>query len=211
MKKQLLYLSAIFLLTSCAVSRNVSYDNVNADLPKSTATISIATWDQREQVKNGSRNPDFVGYTRSAVGIAYPMGTKSGNSLAQDMTASIASSLRESGSKIAMVQTSMKDSRTMILNKLTKSKSATNILLKCNEFHTDGYGAQSLMFNIDVIVLDDKGNVIQEKQFAGKRKLGGSAFWGPGKFKTYMPAAFKTLVEEIFSDKEILNSYIAKS
>jgi hypothetical protein len=211
MIKNICYLLTIVLLTSCSSARKIRYDGINADLPKSNSNISLAIWDQRVQVTDGSRKPDFVGYMRSGAGIAYPLQTKSGKSFSNDISYSIASSLKESGSKVIVVGTKSDDSRSMIVNKLKESKSSILLLLKCNEYHTDGFGAQGLNYDIDVIVLDKEGNIIKERKFSGKKALGGNVFWGAGKYKTYMPAAFKNVIEEIFNDQELNGTLVAKS
>jgi hypothetical protein len=211
MMKKLLYAASIVLLTSCGSARKINYEGVNADHPKSNANISLAVWDQRIQVTDGSRKPDFVGYLRSGAGIAYPMRTKSGKPFVNDMSAAITSSLKESGSKVIAVTTKFSDSRSMIVNRLKEQKSTQLILLKCNEYHTDGYGAQALTYDIDVVILDVDGNIIKERKFSGKKPLGGNGFWGAGKYKTYMPAGLKNLVEEIFNDEELNKALIAKS
>ncbi len=196
--KNLLYAASILLLTSCGSARKINYSGVNADLPKSNTNISLAVWDQRVQVTDGSRKPDFVGYLRSGAGIAYPMRTRSGKPFVNDMSATIASALKESGSKVVVVETKFNDSRSMIVNRLKEHNAPQLLLLKCNEYHTDGYGAQALIYDIDVIVLDINGNILKERKFSGRKLLGGNGFWGAGKYKTYMPAGLKNLVEEIF-------------
>ena len=210
MRKSICYLLAIVLLTNCGAARKIRYDGVNADFPKSNLIVSIAIWDQRVQVTDGSRKPDFVGYMRSGAGIAYPMKTKSGKPFSNDMSYSIASSLKESGSKVIVVGTKPDDSRSMIINKLKESNSTTLLLLKCNEYHTDGYGAQYLNYDIDIIILDNAGSIIKERKFSGKKPLGGNGFWGAGKYKTYMPAAFKNIMEEIFNDQEFKGALAMK-
>lgn len=205
MKKKYLYLPLLGTLVSCAVSRTVQYDRINANVPEFSEKISIATWDQREQIINGSQKPNLVGYMRSAVGIAWPVSTKSNKPLADDISSSISSSLEKKGSTTSIITTQPAESENAIIDKLKKANSNKLILVKCAKFQTDGYGSQSLDFDLQVNIFSSNGDILKHKNFTGNRDLGGSVAWGPGKFKEYMPAAFKKLLEEIFNDPEIIS------
>ncbi len=197
------YFLALCLLTSCAVSRKVEYDGVYANVPAFKQQIALACWDQREQVTSGARKPDFVGYTRSGAGIAYPMGTANGMPFTDNMTSSISVSLSKQGSTVTDVTTYFNEKESLILDQLKKTKSNRLILIECRQFHTDGYGATSLMYDLRLNVYTETGDLIKQKIFNGKKPLGGSVAWGPGKYKQYMPEAFKKLIEEMFNDPEI--------
>ena len=197
------YTLALCLLMGCAVSRKVEYEGVYANVPAFKQRIGLASWDQREQVVNGSRLPDFVGYTRSGAGIAYPMGTANGKPFTDNMTSSISVSLSKKGSTVAVVTTRYNEQESMIIDQLKKTNSNRLILINCKEFHTDGYGATSLMYDLRLNIYSEKGDLLKQKTFSGKRPLGGSVAWGPGKYKEYMPEAFKKLIEEIFNDPEM--------
>jgi hypothetical protein len=204
MQKRLPYLTILFLLTCCAISRKVDYDGVIANVPAFNESICIATWDQREQIVKGARQPDFVGYTRSGAGIAYPMGTASGRPLSDVISSDISNSLAKKGNKTSVVATSSTQKEKGILDQLKKSRSNKLILIKCIRFHTDGYGAQALLYQLQMNIYSTTGEILKQKDFSGKRELGGSVAWGPGKYKQYMPEACKKLLEEIFNDPEIV-------
>ncbi len=203
MKRRIGCFWALCFLTSCAVSRKVEYEGVYATVPDFKQKIALASWDQREQVVNGARKPDFVGYTRSGTGIAYPMGTDNGMPFTDNMSSSISLSLSRQGSTVAVVNTQSAERESRILEQLKKTNNNRLILIDCKDFHTDGYGATSLMYNLQVNIYSGKGELLTKKTFNGKRALGGSVAWGPGKYKEYMPEAFKKLIEEIFNDPEI--------
>ena len=171
MKRISLYFLALCLLMSCAISRKVEYEGIYANVPAFKQKIAIATWDQREQVLTGARNPDFVGYTRSGAGIAYPMGTESGKPFADIASVDISSSLSAKGSttKIVMTQSSTQESK--IIEQLKKTKSKKLILIDCRQFHTDGYGATSLMYNLQVTIYSEDGSNLKQKTFNGKKPL----------------------------------------
>ncbi len=203
MKMKLGYVLILTLLMGCAISRKVEYDGIYANVPSFKQRIALACWDQREQILNGARQPDFVGYTRSGAGIAYPMGTANGMPFSDNMNSSIAASLTKKGSTVATIPTQFSEKESMIISKLKKAKSNRLILIDCKQFFTDGYGAISLMYELQVNIYSEQGDLLKQKTFSGKRPLGGSVAWGPGKYKEYMPEAFKKLIEEIFSDPDI--------
>jgi hypothetical protein len=206
MKTLTLSVLALCILTGCAISRKVDYDGLYANVPDVKQQIAIASWDQREQVLSGARKSDFVGYMRSGAGIAYPMGTESGKPLADIMSDDIAASFKAKGSNTAVVTTQPSEKQSLIIEQLKKTKHSRLILINCKEFHTDGYGAVSLMYNLQLHIYSAQGELVKEKTFNGKKSLGGSVAWGPGKYKQYMPEAFKKLIEEIFNDSEIMTA-----
>jgi hypothetical protein len=203
MKMKIGFFGALCLLMSCAVSRKVAYEGVYATVPDFKQKIALSSWDQREQVVNGARKPDFVGYTRSGTGIAYPMGTDNGMPFTDNMSSSISLSLSSQGSTVAVVNTQSAEKEPRILEQLKKTNKNRLILIDCKDFHTDGYGAISLMYDLQINIFSGKGDLLTKKTFSGKRALGGSVAWGPGKYKEYMPEAFKKLIEEIFDDPGI--------
>lgn len=199
------YIGLIIILalgSSCAISRKVPYNDLNLNLPKVSAkSISIAVWDQRSQVLDKSRKPDFVGYLRSVAGIAYPMGTSSGKAYADDIATDLTSSFQKNGCSAKMIPTSYEDSEKTILEKLKNSNSEKLVLIKCNKLLTDGYTSFDLFFNLNVSVYQSNGEIIDQKTFEGNKPLGK----GP-KFETYLPKGFQEFIEEVFNDPNILSA-----
>jgi len=203
MKTKAIYFLTLLILSGCAGSLKIQYDGINANLPAFSENITIAIWDQREQVLDGSRKPDFVGYMRSGAGIAYPIGTASGKPIVDDISSSIASSLEKQGCTTSIITTSPTEDEHAILDNFAKNGSGKLFLMKCSEYHTDGYGIQNLNYDLLVKIFASDGQLLKEKSFQGDRNLGGSVAWGAGKYKEYMPEGLKALLEEIFNDPEI--------
>ena len=105
MRKSTACLLLLGFLVGCAISRKVEYETVSANVPSLSEHISIATWDQREQILNGARKIDFVGYMRSGAGIAYPMGTSSEKPFADVVSSSVAASFTKKGNKTSVIVT----------------------------------------------------------------------------------------------------------
>jgi len=122
------------------------------------------------------------------------------------MSSSISNSLSKKGSTVAVVNTQSNEKEPKIVDQLKNTKNNRLMLITCRQFHTDGYGEISLMYDLQVSIYSQGGDLIKQKAFSGKRVLGGSVAWGPGKYKRYMPEAFRKLVEEIFNDQEIASA-----
>lgn len=190
------------IVSGCAISRSVSYSDLNLSVPSVKAkNISIAVWDQREQVISGNRKPNFVGYTRSGAGIAYPMGTESGKAFADDIALDISSSYQKNGTNANMIPTSFKESEKSILSKLKDRNSDKLILMKMNELHTDGYMGFDLFYDLQSSVYKSSGELLEQISFTGTMPLGKVKH-----YKTNLPNGLQELLEQIFNDPEILEA-----
>ncbi len=199
--------TCVILLTSCAVSRKVKYDSLKMNLSEiKTKNISLALLDQREAVIDGSRKPDFVGYMRSNVGIAFPIGTDSENNFMSDLSSNIVNSLTRFGVTVNNVVTSHTEDENEVKSKVFTTNDDKKILFVFDELHTDGMAIQVLHYKINVFVYDKNNELLKYKFFAETRKLGGNVAFGAGPYKRYMPEAIVKLFEETLNDDEILNA-----
>ena len=187
------------ILSSCASSRKIPCSDLNLELPQITVkSISLAVWDQREQVLAGKRKPDFVGYMRSGGGIAYPMGTLNEKPIADEIALNISSSFQKNGIGTIVVPTSFKDDEAKVLNNLKKSGNDKLILVKFSKLHYDGYYEYRLLYDLQVVVYRSTGILIDQKSFKGDKILG-----RPSYFKTSYPRGLQELIEVVFNDPVI--------
>ena len=85
--------AATLLCHGCAVGNRHAYHTTVAPLQASGShTIAVATHDEREYVRSGNKQPDFVGLQRGGYGNPFKVTTESGHALAQDVTDSITAS-----------------------------------------------------------------------------------------------------------------------
>ncbi|WP_281310749.1 hypothetical protein [Flavobacterium flavigenum] len=203
-KKIGLIIFSSILLTSCAVGRKVKYDGLKLDLfDIKTKNIDLALLDHREAVIDGSRKPDFVGYMRSNVGIAYPIGTESKNNLMLDLSNNIVNSLDRYDIKVTSLTTKWQEDEKTVKSQLLSLNGDKKIFLVFDQLHTDGYMIQFFYYKIHLYIYDKDGALLKYKSIEGKEKLGGNVAFGAGAYKTYMPEAMKKLFEDMFKDKEI--------
>src|SRR6056297_437957 len=199
-----IFMISLVILTSCAGGRKVAYNDVAADLKyEGNETLGIAVYDQREMVLDGSRKPDFVGYMRSTAGIAYPMGTKSGENLTDDMSMSIAKSFKNKGYNTEVIETLPVDEKGALKTKLQDTGADKLLMLTLKKYHTDCYGVTRLMYDVKAEIMNSKGDIVTEKNFSDEYNVGGNAFWGPGDFKTYIPEHFKQFLDTMLNDEAI--------
>jgi hypothetical protein len=93
--KSFILLSSLAAIQVPAESqRAIEYSNIEFQI-KSSSNINyaVAVLDKRGVVTDKSQEPNFVGYIRSATGIAYPIRTGSGNPFADDVTLTISNAI----------------------------------------------------------------------------------------------------------------------
>ena len=198
-----LSLGMVLTLLGCAFGRHVPYENMRVDLKKSGSTsVAVVVHDQREMVVDGSRKPDFVGYTRSAAGIAYPMGTTNGETFARVITSAIATSLEKNGFSVIKVYCTPTDDFDVVLDRLSQSHCDKLVLIKLNMLHSDFYAQTIFYSDVDINIFDKNSAFLFEKHFDQQRTIGGNA-WGTGNYKEYCPAYLSELIEGWFNDPDV--------
>jgi hypothetical protein len=88
----------IWMLSSCAVGRKLSFENSLTDPGyKPSGKIAIVFQDKRPDVLTGKEKPTFCGHAMGGYAIAYNVQTESGKPLAQDFSQSIQKTLEQKG------------------------------------------------------------------------------------------------------------------
>jgi len=195
--------SIILTLISCAFGRQIPYENMKVKVNYSgSKTISLSVWDQREMVLDQSRQPDFVGYTRSGVGIAYPMGTKSGKYFADVIQQVISESLTSENFQVINIPTSYSYSFDTIMNKFITTPTDLLIVLKIKKLHTDYYAGTFFYYDVDLIAYDKAGNILVNQNHKKVSNIGGNSM-GAGKYKEYSPKYLETEIQTWLNDTQI--------
>ncbi|MEI6888919.1 MAG: hypothetical protein ACOYM0_04840 [Bacteroidales bacterium] len=193
----------ILIFVGCAVGRKIPYEKMKVNLSFSgSQSIALAVYDQREMVVDGSRKPDFVGYCRSGVGIAYPIGTESGKSFAEIIQETISRAFSNTGYSVKLVQTSYRDSFEEIKGKLIATSANRLIIIKLNKCYSDFYNANIFHYNVDLTIYDKKGSSLITKNFVKDDNIGGGT-WGQGKYKEYSPVYLEKEIESWLNNPEI--------
>ena len=201
-------LAATLLCHGCAVGNRHAYHTTVAALQASGShTIAVATHDEREYVRSGNKQPDFVGLQRGGYGNPFKVTTESGHALAQDVTDSITASLRARGFHAVPVATRHQEDLAAVGRRLIDARAARALLLVLNEWKADSMQNTALIYAVTLRVLDMDGRVLAEKNLIGRDNLGGS-FWNPpAHAKTAIPAAFKAKLEALLNSPDVLAAF----
>jgi hypothetical protein len=163
----------LFMWTGCAINQKIAYNKILTGIEASDKfTFAVATHDQREEVLDGSRKEDYVGYFRSTVAIAYPIGTVSGKNFSDDFSVSIVSSLIESGYRAQYVLARASDSKETILSNLMVSTCDRLLLFTITKWRTDSkpidmmYGTD-FIWDLQVEVFNKEGELLASNSTEG--------------------------------------------
>lgn len=206
MKRHVLFISVLCItlsLMGCAFGRKIPYENMKVTLTGSgIQPVALSVIDSREMVTGKNRKPDFVGYTRSGAGIAYPMGTGTGRSFAEIIQETMAASLINAGCDLVTVPlpagTSKQDAQARLIGE-HKNRAMVVIL---NKMHSDYYAGTIFYYDVDFHIYDNSGKLILLKNFQKDKNIGGSV-WGTGKYKEYIPEYVADEMTSWLNDPEI--------
>ncbi|HSH50205.1 MAG TPA: hypothetical protein VK982_00625 [Bacteroidales bacterium] len=183
------------------------YSNIVLEIKASAnKSITFATHDQRPYIMDGTRNPDFAGYLRNAVGMAYPTSTNSKLPLADVMSQVFSNSFEAKGFKTHVVNTAHTESFEDVKEKCKTSGSDVWVILTLNEWQSDGYGGNAdIKYNIIMQVFDKEGNLLEEKTaYAERENMGFSKKKAWDFLKEETRKFFKRKMEELFNSEEIM-------
>lgn len=162
-------LPVLFLVSSFNVSakRVLTYaDLVPLIKADSTLNICVATFDQREVVLQGNQNARFVGYIRTAVGIAYPIKCSSPENFSEVMSSTVVNSFKQNGCNASVLKTDYSNSKENVLDELKSQQADIFILITMNKWRTDTRPlsftkvATELIYNLTVEIYSKTGELI---------------------------------------------------
>lgn len=192
------------MLQACAVGNKYTLDNLDAGvrLP-GNGPVTVAAQDRRTYILNGDKSPNFVGLQRGGYGNPFNVGTASGNSLADDVAASLSVTLRSAGYEPITVAVASKDDEAAVISRLTSRQARRAILLVINELKSDTYMNVALHYDLTLKVLDAGGAVLAESNATGKDDLGGSAWNPPAVAKREVPVAVRTHLKRLLESPQV--------
>jgi len=170
-----------------------------------STTYAVAVLDRREVITKQNQKPTFVGYIRSAVGIAYPIGTKSGNTFSDDIAYTISQALQKSGAKVTEVPTNFSMDSQQVIEKLKSSNADKLILVILDEWRSDTRPwhtkvATEMLWDLKLQIFDINGTIVGENKNNGRD--GGIDPSGTGsakKIQVVIDKYYKEKMESLFS------------
>jgi hypothetical protein len=207
---------AVFQLPAKA-QRAIEYSNIELQIKSnSNITYAVAVLDKREVVTDKSQEPQFVGYIRSATGIAYPIRTGSGNTFADDVTLTVSNAIQKSGAKVTQVSTIYSMDATGVTDKLKAANADKLILVIIDEWRNDTRPwhmkvATEMIWNFRLEVFDGLGALKAENKVEGRD--GGvdpSMASNLKKIKLITDRYYKEKMEMLFSGESIVANLMEK-
>jgi hypothetical protein len=118
-------------------------------------------------VTSGRERPTFVGEFRSLYHIPYGVTTTSGQPLATDITAALATSFASKGFMVVSVAVAHSDSPASVVQKLTRPRIDRGVLLTIAERRTDTYFKTQLFYDLTLTVVDRNGTALADNRVTG--------------------------------------------
>ena len=193
---------SLITLSGCVIGKKVPYEKMKVDLTYSgTRSIALAVYDQREMILSGSRKPDFVGYQLSGIGVAWPMGTKSGKNYTDVIQEVISRAYKAKGYTVTLFPTSYKENYSDIKSRMMKSSSDRLMIIKLTELQIVLVTATIMGINVDVEVFDKSGNLLASKNFQKSETIA-TDLLGTN-YPKYAPAFLEKEIASWLNDEQI--------
>ena len=197
-----IYLISLLTLIGCVVGKKVPYEKMKVELDYSgTKSIALAVYDQREMVVEGNRKPDFVGYQLSDIGIAWPMGTKSGKNFTDVIQEVVSQSFKAKGYTVLLIPTSYKDNYDDLKTRLIQSSSDRLMIIKLKKLQIVMVVATIIDIDVDVEVFDKSGNMLAVKNFQKSEQIA-TDILGTN-YKKYAPEYLEKEIASWLNDQQL--------
>jgi hypothetical protein len=187
------------VLTGCAVGNRYAYQSVVASPQVSgTRAVSVATHDQREYVRSGSKDPQFVGMQRGGFGNPFDVRTADDKPLSDAMTTALVNTLAKKGFRAQPVIVAHSVAAADARQQAVRAGADRAVVLTLQEWKSDTAMRVRLLYDMTVTVLDVRGAVLAEKRLQGDDNLGAASL--PSAVGDIVAAAFKTKLEQMLDD-----------
>jgi hypothetical protein len=193
------------VLTGCAVGNRYAYQSVVASPQISgTSAVSVATHDQREYVRAGSKDPHFVGLQRGGFGNPFDVRTADDKPLADAMTTALVNTLAKKGFRAQPVVVSHSLAAADARQQAVRVGADRALVLTLQEWKSDTALRVGLTYDMTLTVLDRTGAVLAEKRLQGHDNLGAASL--PSQVGDIVAAAFKTKLEQLLDDPGVASA-----
>jgi len=191
-------------LGGCAAGQQIRYHDTELDLGASgNATVAVTSQDNRNYIKNGEKERNYVGNFRGGFGNPFNVSTESGKPLADDTSSVICAALKKKGFVCLPVSVEPNEPQTQVVDKLKATSANTLMLLTINEWLSSTFQNTGLSYDLVLTVMDSQGTRVVEKKIKGEDELGGSFWSPPGHAKEAVPVAFKRKLELLLNDPAV--------
>ena len=158
------------LLTGCAIGNKFDIRHATAVAPSGSSTVSVGGVDEREYLRKGEIEPEYVGMTRGGYGNPFRVKTASKQPFAQEAAQVVAASL---GSRVrgAVKSYSTRDAALHALRSIGAQRLA---LLRVKAWESDTLINTSVNVDLVLEIYNSAGNLIASSSDTAYRDLGGN-------------------------------------
>jgi hypothetical protein len=183
-------IAALLLLSACAVGNKYDYRIPTMPLPvEGSGEIGLLVTDERPYILNGDKTPDFVGLQRGGYGNPFDVTTTSGRPMAQDMAETLKGALEDEGFRVAVLEGDP-GNLSALGGKASERGLRRVVVLRIMEWKTDTMMQTKLLFDLQLLIVDQTGVVVARNAVNGSSAIGGG-----------MPSAIGALARQSFETK----------
>lgn len=199
MKRTTTVLAAAFLLQACGLQHSYSSAPLALEGVSTTGTVAVAVHDARPYVVSGNKPASFVGLARGGWGNPWDVKTSSGTDLAIEMRDAVVGALKKKGAGASGVVVAPKDGAAKARQALAATGARRLVLIRLDEWKSDTYMNTSIVYDVNMAVLDAKGDVLATSSARGNDNVGYQANPTEG-----IAGAFMKKIEQLFADPKIV-------
>ncbi len=186
------------VLGGCAVGGTHSYDAAPVSLSRvsSAAPVVVGVQDSRAYVISGNKPEKFVGLARGGYGNPFDVSTQSGGPLAIEMRDALVKALKAKGIAVSSIAISPSDAPAKVRQSLMGANARKLVLVTLREWKSDSLMSTSLLYDVTLSVLDEKGVQLATHQIKGTDNLGSLGFSSSAGVSSSFARKFETLFDD---------------
>jgi hypothetical protein len=200
-----LVLFALFLSlfsNSVFATKKVVLEDMTLELKKINYNkLGIIIWDQRPMVADQSQPETFLGYRRSYVGIAHPVFMKSKQAFSTLLLKKIKSAYHLQGVEVNIIESSPFEKKEQIKEKIRNYNHNRVLMIKLNKLYFDGVFEIEYVVDVEIQLLNSKGELLFSKYIIEKIPLGSSHI-----YEKTVPKKLKTIIESLLNENDVVNA-----
>ena len=160
----------LLFVTGSIIAQAQNFDITDQD---NKMSYSVATYDQREMILDGSQNETILGYSYGLIPVAYPLFNKTGQNFSDDFSDIVVSELMKENLNCQLIHTKYNMSNNEIINHFKDTKTDRYLLFTINSWRSDSHTAAmgglktTISYDITREVFNKNGNILHSKTIDG--------------------------------------------
>ena len=159
-------------VAGCAVGNKYDLSQGTAPVSEANRSVAVAVTDTRPYVTGGSKPPTFVGLQRAGFGNPWDVNTRSGRSLADDVTTMLVNSYKSKGVEATALSTTPGQATAEIVTQSASTGAERLLVVEMQEWKTDIYAQVTVSWNLTAKVFDASGQELASEQSNGQQGTG---------------------------------------